>query len=259
MVAPARAAAIVAGMMFSLGRGRPGASSASAASHGGLVALGAPLLQRRAALGLDRRVDDEDAAVGVGGQRRGLGRGEAVHADHGQLAGLDPPPALAVGLDQRGLHVVHGLDRAAELGHARHLLAGAVDQLGDQPLHHLRALEDVRVLEQVGLVGEDLLQAQRPLLIPGAGEAEGLVPGRQLDRAGAGAAAERDGQRLERDPVDVVLGLGLGQAERVDLHAVAEAAVLLVLRRRSARGRARPTAGPSRAAWRAPRRTARRR
>ena len=51
----------------------------------------------------------------------------------------------------------------------------------------------------------------------------------QLDRAGAGVAAERHGERLEHDALDVVLGLGLGQAERVDLHAVAEAQVLLVL------------------------------
>ena len=134
-----------------------------------------------------------------------------------------------MGLDQRGLHVVDRLDGAAELGDAAHLGAGAVGQLGDQPVHHLRALEDVGVLEQVGLVGEDLLQAQRPLLVPGARQAERLVPGRQLDRARAGVAAEGDGERLERDPVDVVLRLGLGQPQRVDLHAVAEAALALVL------------------------------
>ena len=42
-------------------------------------------------------------------------------------------------------------------------------------------------------------------------------------------------QHLEQDPVDVVLRLRLGQAERVDLHAVAEAALLGVRSRRSAR------------------------
>ncbi len=136
---------------------------------------------------------------------------------------------FAVRLDERRLHVVDGLDGAAELGHAVHLLAGALEQLGDEPLHHLGALEDVRILEQVGLVGEDLLQAERPLLVPRPGQAERLVPGGQLDRPRASVPAEGDRQRLERDPVDVVLGLGLGQAERVDLHAVAQAAVLLVL------------------------------
>src|SRR3712207_3816677 len=39
-------------------------------------------------------------------------------------------------------------------------------------------------------------------------------------------AAERHRQRLEHDPLDVVLGLRLGEAERVDLHAVAEAQLL---------------------------------
>ena len=91
----------------------------------------------------------------------------------------------------------------------RHLGARALEQLGDEPLHDLRALEDVGVLEQVGLVGEHLLDAQRPLLVPRAREAERLVPGRQLDRAGARVAAERHGERLEHDALDVVLGGGV--------------------------------------------------
>ena len=63
----------------------------------------------------------------------------------------------------------------------------------------------------------------------GPRQAERLVPGRQLERAGARVAAHRDRERLEHDPDDVVLGLGLGQAERVDLHAVAEAQQLGIL------------------------------
>ena len=63
----------------------------------------------------------------------------------------------------------------------------------------------------------------------GRGKPEGLVPGRELDGAGASAAAERDRQRLEHDALHVVLGLGLGEPERVDLHAVAEPALLGVL------------------------------
>ena len=118
-----------------------------------------------------------------------------------------------MGLDERGLHVVDGLNGTSELGDPGHLLPGAGGELGDEPVHHLRALEDVRVLEQVGFVGQDLLEAQRPLLVPWPGKAERLVPGGQLERAGPGAAAERHGERLERDPVDVVLRLRLGQAE----------------------------------------------
>ena len=67
------------------------------------------------------------------------------------------------------------------------------------------------------------------MLVPRARQAQGLVPGRELDGAGAGVPGERDRQHLEQDAVDVVLGLLLGQAQGVDLHAVAEQAVLGLL------------------------------
>ena len=160
---------------------------------------------------------------------------------------------LAMRLDQAGLHVGDGLDGAALLLDDRHLRAGALDQLVDEAVHDLRALEDVGVLEHVGLVGEDLLDPQRPLLIPGPGQAERLVPGGQLDRAGAGVAAERHGERLEHDPRHVVLGLGLGQAERVDLDAVAHAQELLLGDAVALAAELLPEDRPSRAASRAPR------
>ena len=143
------------------------------------------------------------------------------------------------------LHVagLDGRDRAAHLLHAGHLGPGALDELGDLLLDDDRAVEQVLVLEQVGLEGQHLLQPQRPLLVPRPRQAQRLVPGRQLDRAGAGVLGERDGEHLQHDPLDVVLRLRLGQAERVDLHAVAEPPVLGVLRRRSAPASARPRAG----------------
>ncbi len=196
--------------------------------HRRLVALGLPGLERLDPLALDLGIGGEDAAVGAGGQRRVLGLGEAVLADHLLLAGLDPRHPLAVRLDQAGLHVGDRGDGAAVLLDDRHLGPGALGQLLDEAVHHLRALEDVGVLEQVGLVGEDLLDPQAPLLVPGTRQPHRLVPGRQLDRAGAGVAAEGHGEGLEHDPLDVVLGLGLGQAEAVDLDAVAEPQHLLV-------------------------------
>ena len=101
-------------------------------------------------------------------------------------------------------------------------------QLLDLAGDHRRAVEDVVVVQKVGLEGEDLLHPERPLLVPGAGEAEGLVPGGKLHGTGAGVFRERDGEHLEENAIDVVLGLLLGQAEAVDLHAVAEAAELLL-------------------------------
>ena len=95
-------------------------------------------------------------------------------------------------------------------------------------LDDVGAGEDVIVVEQIGLVGQDLLDPERPLLVPGSGQAEGLVPGRELDGAGPGVTGEGDAEHLQHDALHVVLGLGLGQAERVDLHPVAETASLRI-------------------------------
>ena len=63
----------------------------------------------------------------------------------------------------------------------------------------------------------------------GRGQPERLVPRRELDGPGPGVLRQRDPEHLEDDPLHVVLRLLLGQAERVDLDAVAEAAELGVL------------------------------
>ena len=150
--------------------------------------------------------------------------------DDDVLAVLDAGATGGVGADQRLLHVagLDGGDRTAERLHAVDLGAGVVDELRDLGLDHVRAVEDVVVLQQVGLEGQHLLQPQRPLLVPRARQAERLVPRRQLYGAGAGVLGQRDAEHLQHDALHVVLRLGLGQAERVDLHAVAEAAHLLV-------------------------------
>ena len=87
----------------------------------------------------------------------------------------------------------------------------------------LGAVEDIVEFEQIGLIGDDLLQPERPLLVPRPRQAERLVPRRQLHGAGAGLLRGDHGEHGQKDAIDVVLWLLLGQAERVDLHAVAEA------------------------------------
>ena len=67
------------------------------------------------------------------------------------------------------------------------------------------------------------------MLIPGARQAERFVPRRQLHGAGARVLRQRHGQHLDQNAIDVVLGLLLGQAERVHLHAIAETAEFLLL------------------------------
>ena len=100
-------------------------SSVESRVHRRLVALGAPRPHGVDLPLLDRGVDGHDPAVLALLERRGLVLGVGVLADHLLLAALDPPDARAVGLDERGLHVGHGLHGAALLLHDRHLGASA--------------------------------------------------------------------------------------------------------------------------------------
>ena len=164
--------------------------------------------------------------VGVRGEGTRLGGLEAVDPHHLVLAGLDARPPGRVRGDQPGLEVprLHRRHHPAQLRDLGHLRLGAGHQLGRLGLHHGGAVEQVAVLQQVRLVRQHLLDAQAPLLVPGPGQAQRLVPGRELDGAGPRVSGQGDGQHLQDDPLDVVLRLRLGQAQRVDLHAVAEAA-----------------------------------
>ena len=192
-----------------------------------VVALRAPGFQPfdLAALGVFRhRHDRLDAA----GERRGLALEIFVDADDDLLAALDRFQPRGVRFDQLLLHVaaLDRLDRAAHLLDALELFLGLALERLDLAVDHLRAVENIAVVEQVGLVGEDLLHAQRPLLVPRPRQAERLVPRRQLHGAGARVLRQRHRQHLEQDARDVVFGLLLGQAERVHLHAVAEQPLL---------------------------------
>jgi hypothetical protein len=162
----------------------------------------------------------------VGGQRVGLGRGELVEPDDDVLPGLDPLTTQRVRGDQGRLHVA-GLDGhdAPPIACTRAISARApVDELGHLGLDDDRAVEEVVVFQQVGLVGQHLLHAQRPLLVPGPRQAERLVPGRQLHGAGPGVLGQRDASISRTMRWTLFSGCCFGQAQRVDLHAVAEAA-----------------------------------
>ena len=74
--------------------------------------------------------------------------------------------------DQLGLEVaaLDRRDRATELLDPHHLGT----RLGAETVHlgldHVRAGEQVVVLEEIELIGQHLLQPQRPLLVPGTGQ-----------------------------------------------------------------------------------------
>src|SRR5579883_1506369 len=150
--------------------------------HRAGVAFGAPGVEALDLLALDRSVDGQDRAF-AGAERRWLALGEGVDADDRLLARFDAGEALEVRFDQPLLHVgrVDRRNRAAHVGDALHL----GQRLGLERLHLAgdlpAAVEDVAVFQQVGLERHDLLQPQRPLLVPRPRQAERLVPGRQLD------------------------------------------------------------------------------
>jgi hypothetical protein len=171
----------------------------------------------------------EDRAV-AGRQWRGLALLVAVDADHDLLGVSMAERRPRIGLHERTLEIarLHARHRAAEGIEVGKFAPHLVLDVGDALLDDARAVEDILVIEEIGLEGEDLLHAQRPLLIPRARQAERLVPGRKLHRAGAGLLGERHGQHLDEDAVHVVLGLLLGEPERVHLHPVAEHALLRV-------------------------------
>ena len=204
-----------------------------------LVPRRAPFLEPGDLHRLGGRIDGEEAAVsaarpalvpGAFGERRGRAFGPAVYTDDGLLAGLDRRDPRRIGRHEPLLHVA-GLDRGHGAAHRldpRHFGGRLALQFGNLVRDLGRAVENVAILQQVGLVGEDLLQAQRPLLVPRPGQAERLVPGRQLHRPRPRPFRQGDRQRLEQDAVDVVLRLLLGQAEGIDLDAVAKAAQLRI-------------------------------
>ena len=144
------------------------------------------------------------------------------------LTGFDAPHPLGVALHEPALHLVDHGERTAAVEHALQLFLGGLAQLGDLRLDDLRTVEDVVVLEEIGLVGQHLLDAQGPLLVPGRRQAERLIPARQLHGPGPRALRERHAEHLEHDALHVVLRLLLGEPERVDLHAIAEAPQLRV-------------------------------
>ena len=67
------------------------------------------------------------------------------------------------------------------------------------------------------------------MLIERAREAERLIPGRQLHGAGASVLRQDHRQHLNKDAIDVVLGLLLGQSKGIDLDAIAEATLGRIL------------------------------
>ena len=178
-------------------------------------------------------VDPQDGlcrAARTTGEGRLGGLLEAVEAHDLDVAALDGPETLDVAGNELALDVpaLDGRDHSAHGLDALELRPRAREEGGGLGRDDGRPVEDVAVLEDVGLVGDDLLDAQRPLLVPGPRQTEGLVPGGELHGARARVLRQDHREHLEHDALDVVLRLRLGQAQRVDLHAVTKAPELRV-------------------------------
>src|SRR6185437_1510360 len=97
------------------------------------------------------------------------------------LAALDRRQPPRIRFDQALLHIA-ALDRrhrAAQPADALELGQDLGFERIDLPLDLRRTVEDVAMLEKIGLIGEDLLEPQAPLLVPDPRQAQRLVPRRK--------------------------------------------------------------------------------
>ena len=86
-------------------------------------------------------------------------------------------------LHDAAFHRGHG---AAGLIDATQFFACQSLQLFDLARNYRRAIENVAIFEKVRFVGQNLLGAKRPLLIPWTRKSQRLVPGRPLPHPGRG-------------------------------------------------------------------------
>ena len=125
-----------------------------------LVAPGAPGLQPLylVALGPRRRRVDQTVPRR---QRRGISVGERIDADDDLLGLLDRLEPRGVALNQLLLEIaaLDRLHRAAHRVDRRQFRASLGLELFDLGFDFLRAVEQIAELQQVGLVGHDLLQS----------------------------------------------------------------------------------------------------
>src|SRR6185437_10229738 len=138
-----------------------------------VVACGAPSLQLLDLAALRGLWHSENGIRGTR-QGRGLAFKVLVDADHSLLAALDRFQPRRIRLDELLLHVarIDGGNSAAHLLDALEFLLGLALQVIDFVRNLVGAVENVAVVKQVGLVSENLLHAQRPLLVPRSWQAK---------------------------------------------------------------------------------------
>ena len=141
----------------------------------------------------------------------------AVDADDDAPPGVDPPLQLERGVGDLALRevVLDRLDHPAELVDAGEVGEGLALELVRERLDVVAAAERVDRVRDAGLVGDDLLGAQRDLDRVLGRQRERLVVGVGVQRL---RAAQDAGERLDRRADDVVQRLLGGQRHPGGLH-----------------------------------------
>ncbi len=126
------------------------------------------------------RVDLEHAAIVAAEQRRRKPFGPSIQSNDDLVAGVDAADPFGHRAHQSRFHITrfHCRANAAHLQDAFNFYTRLGFEGVDLGFDDYAAIKDVRVLEQVGFVGEDLLQTQRPLLVPRPGQGERFIPRR---------------------------------------------------------------------------------
>ena len=164
---------------------RPGAARRARASTASASRLDRQACTSAISSASTVRVDLQDRLLAAERRRRGLG--EAVDADDDLLA-RSRCGACARRSDRtrRPFSSSIASNAPPSASTSSSSAVRRVDQLRRLRLDHLRAVEDVVVLEQVGLEREHLLHPQRPLLVPRRGRpSASFHAGSWIDRARA--------------------------------------------------------------------------
>ena len=235
------------GHQVRLGRGR-GAQLGQPALHLGAVAARADGLHAADLLALHLGVDAMDRRLAV------VALGVAVDADDDLIVIVDLLLQLERRVGDLALRVValDRLDHAAELVDLGEVGVGLLLHLVGQRLDEVGAAERVDGVGHAGLVGDDLLRAQR--------DPDGVL-GRQRERLVVGVgvqrlrAAEHAGERLDRRADDVVERLLGGERHAGGLRVEAHQPRARVLRAVGLAAARAPRSGARRGTWRSPRRS----
>ena len=125
-----------------------------------MVSLGTEGIKAFDLLSLGTFIDRKDRPqASARGQRRVFPFGEGVDADQELLARFNRAQTVGVGFNEALFHI-RVFDRGNRASHVEHLLQFGLrlfDQLLGSLFDHDGAFEDVGVLKQVCLVGQDLL------------------------------------------------------------------------------------------------------